>query len=130
MGARRTADVVGRSRVAADGCGLRDGREDLGDCQQEAGHRGGAAHRRLARQSGTVVEVVWDLGPVITDRRFSVTAAVNNELILMQKCDYVLKTPGARVRLAPFDYVVAFPCVSVCGYPVAVRTECGNTRVW
>ena len=38
MGARRTADVVGRDRVAADGCGMRDGREDLGDCQQEAGH--------------------------------------------------------------------------------------------
>ena len=38
MGARRTTDVVGRGRVAADGCGLRDGREDLGDCQQEAGH--------------------------------------------------------------------------------------------
>jgi hypothetical protein len=37
---RRTADVVGRDRVAADGSGLRDGREDLGDRQQEAGHRG------------------------------------------------------------------------------------------
>ena len=69
------------------------------------------------------LELFGILGPVITDRRFSVTAAVNNELILTEKCDYVRKTPAARVRLAPFDYVVAFPCVSVCGYPV-------RTRVW
>ena len=40
LGARRTGDIVGRDRVAADGRGLRDGREDLGDSQQEAGHRG------------------------------------------------------------------------------------------
>ena len=40
LGARRTGDIVGRDRVAADGRGLRDGREDPGDSQQEAGHRG------------------------------------------------------------------------------------------
>ena len=45
-GARRTGDVVVRDRVAADGRGLRDGREDLGDCQQEAGHQNGRGGRQ------------------------------------------------------------------------------------
>jgi hypothetical protein len=50
---RRTADVVGRDRVAADGSGLRDGREDLGDRQQERGHHlaGGRQPNSTAKSS-------------------------------------------------------------------------------